>query len=71
VNLQFANQPMGNYNISLVNNSGQIVYSSTKNHAGGSATQIMELPSSVAKGAYQLEIIAPDNSRQIQKLLIK
>jgi hypothetical protein len=31
----------------------------------------MELPSSVAKGAYQLEIIAPDNSRQIQKLLIK
>jgi hypothetical protein len=71
VNLQFANQPIGNYTIRLVNNAGQILYSSIKNHAGGSAAQIMELPSSVAKGAYQLEIIAPDSSRQIQKLLIK
>ena len=71
VNLQFANKPGGNYTIRLVNNAGQILFSSIKNHAGGSATQIMELPTSVAKGAYQLEIIAPDNTRQIQKLLIK
>lgn len=71
VNLQFANQAAGNYTIRMLSIAGQIVYSNIKNHSGGSATQIMELPSSVAKGAYQLEIIAPDNSRQIQKLLIK
>ena len=49
VNLQFANKPGGNYTIRLVNSAGQILFSSIKNHAGGSATQIMELPTSVAK----------------------
>lgn len=71
INLQFGNQPSGRYSVKLISTTGQTVYSNIRNHAGGSATQILELPSTVSGGAYQLEIIAPDNSRQVQKLLIK
>ena len=70
VNLQFNNQPAGIYNIRLFNAAGELVYSNLESHAGGSATLSFKLASSLTKGIYQLEIIAPDKTRDIQKLIV-
>jgi len=71
MNLQFTNQVKGKYTLRLLNNSGQLVYSSQKVHNGGNELQSINLPSAIPTGSYQLEIIAHDNSRQIQKLVIQ
>jgi hypothetical protein len=54
--LQFVNQPKGKYAVQLINSLGQELYRSEFNHAGGSATQIIQLNNKVAKGIYQLQI---------------
>jgi hypothetical protein len=70
VNLQLMNQSAGSYNIRLVSVTGQLVFNSNVLHTGGSSTQEMNLPAGTARGTYQLEIIAPDKSKTIQKLFV-
>ena len=70
VNIQFNNQQSGRYSIRLVNNAGQEIYKNVLQHAGGSASQSINIPSAVTRGIYQLQVIAPDNSKQVQKLII-
>ena len=72
INLQFTDQVKGKYAVRLLNNSGQLIYSSQQLHNGGNDLQSIKMPSAIIPtGAYQLEIIAPNNSRQIQKLVIQ
>jgi len=71
MNLQFTSQPKGKYTMRLLSNNGQAVYSIQQTHSGGNDLQTVNLPASTPNGAYQLEIIAPDNSRQLQKLVIQ
>jgi hypothetical protein len=70
VNIQLNNQQAGRYSIRLVNNGGQELYKNVIQHTGGSASQSVNLPSSLIRGIYQLQIIAPDQTKQIQKLII-
>ncbi len=70
VNLQFNNQQAGKYGIRITNIGGQAVYNKEVTHNGGSASQSFALSSQIVTGVYQLEIIAPDNSRHIEKLVI-
>jgi hypothetical protein len=70
VNIQFNNQQAGRYSIRLVNNAGQEVYKNVLQHAGGSASQSINMPSAITRGIYQLQVIAPDNTTQVQKLII-
>ena len=69
-NVQFKNQPKGRYSINLLGNAGQIVYTMVVEHAGGTSTQLLNIPANVARGAYQLEVIAPNKTRQVQTLFI-
>ena len=55
-NLQLNNLAKGIYVISLTNNLGQQVYSSTVQHNGGSATQTVELRNKLPGGVYDLQI---------------
>ncbi len=71
INLQFVNQQTGKYNMIISSATGQIIYSNSKTHNGGSSVHQLQLPASVTPGTYQLEIVAPDNTRQVQKLLIR
>ena len=71
MNLQFTNQVKGKYSVRLLNNSGQLVYNSQQVHNGGNDIQSINLPSAIPTGSYQLEIVAPDNNRQIQKVVIQ
>ncbi len=70
VNLQFKNQVGGRYNIRLLSSAGQVVYTTIVEHAGGNSTQLINLPASIARGAYKIEIIAPDKAREVQNLFI-
>lgn len=66
------NQPLaGKYGIRLTNIAGQAVYNREVTHNGGSVSQSFVLPSALSSGIYQLEVIAPDNTRQVEKLIIQ
>jgi hypothetical protein len=67
VRLQFTNMPKGIYLVRIVNSKGQTVLSRQVNHAGGSNTETIVVN---PKGAYMIEVIKPDNSRQTNKLII-
>ena len=71
VNLQFTNQQAGKYGIQITNIAGQAVYNREVTHNGGSASQSFALPSLIVTGVYQLEVIAPDNTKHVEKLIIK
>jgi hypothetical protein len=70
VNIQFKNQMAGRYTLKLLSAAGEVLFTSVAEHAGGNSNQQFNLPSAVARGAYQLEIIAPDKTREVQKLFI-
>ncbi len=59
VNLQFKNQPEGKYNIRITSTNGKIVATKAILHTGGNATQIINLPTAMISGNYNIEIIAP------------
>lgn len=70
LNLQFTNQPAGDYRVQLLNTTGQAVFSKLLQHAGGSALQSIHLPAAIAAGVYQLQILSTTNSAQLQRLVI-
>ena len=70
VNIQLNNQQAGRYSIRLINHAGQELYKNVMEHTGGSASQSINLPSSVTRGVYQLQVIAPNQTRQTQKIII-
>jgi hypothetical protein len=70
MNIQFGNHPKGVYQLRLVNAMGQQVTSTSVSHPGGFGTHTISLPSSVARGTYQLEIIAPDKSSSLEKIFV-
>ena len=70
VNIQFKNQLQGRYALRLLALTGETVFTAVKEHTGGTSTQLVELPSTIARGAYQLEIISPDKVREVQTLFI-
>ena len=70
VNIQFKNQEEGRYTLRLMAASGETVFTTVAEHAGGNSTQVVTLPSAIARGAYQLEIISPDKKREVQNLFI-
>jgi hypothetical protein len=70
VNIHFANEQAGKYGIQITNIAGQAVYNKEVTHNGGSASQSFILPSSIVSGIYQLQVIAPDNTKHTEKLII-
>ena len=70
LNLQFNKQPTGKYSIVLTNTMGQIIYNKITTHSAGNASHGISLPTTLTAGIYQIEIIAPDKTKQVQKLVI-
>ncbi|MBL0357929.1 MAG: T9SS type A sorting domain-containing protein [Chitinophagaceae bacterium] len=70
MNLQFMNQAAGKYAVHIMSTAGQSVMLHTINHAGGNSNQLLELPATMARGTYQVEIIAPDKTRTVQQLFV-
>jgi hypothetical protein len=70
MNLQFGNREKGRYDLRLLNVPGQVVYSGYLEHPGGNSSQMVELPSVVPAGAYQLMISSPTNKKEIIKVFV-
>jgi len=70
MSLQFVNQAKGNYNVRLINSTGQIVFSRGVDHNGGSASQTIVLPSGIGSGIYQLEVTVPGERSRTQRIII-
>lgn len=71
VKLEFVGQQAGKYNIRLVNSLGQVMYRNFISYVGGSGYQQFTIPSQLAGGAYQLEIVTPGKTKSIQRLVIQ
>lgn len=70
VNLQFNTQQAGKYSVRIVSTEGKTLQVRTLTHAGGSSMQNINLPATMARGTYTVEIIAPDNSKSVQTLFV-
>ncbi len=70
MNLQFNNQAAGKYSVRIFNGNGQLILSKSVIHAGGSSTQLVNLPETIARGSYQVEIIAPDKTNTLRTLFV-
>ena len=70
VNLQFTNQRDAVCDIRLINTIAQVVKTLLTKHAGGSSFDNFTISSLVFTRAYELEIIVPDKTKRVQKLII-
>ncbi|HMO61510.1 MAG TPA: T9SS type A sorting domain-containing protein [Ferruginibacter sp.] len=71
VNIQLNNQPKGNYQLTLVNLKGQVMYSSSISNSSSNSTISLNIPVRLSSGIYQLEINTPDNRKEVQKLVVE
>jgi hypothetical protein len=70
MNIQFGNQPKGIYQLILLTEAGQEVISERVSHPGGDGTHTLSLPYGLARGMYQLEIVAPDKTTNTLKAVL-
>ena len=70
VNLELLNLLKGQYEVTLINTSGQIMYAKKVQHAGGSASQLIALPENLSIGVYSVEIKGT-NMKIYKKLMIE
>ncbi|MGG9972198.1 sugar-binding protein [Ferruginibacter sp. SUN002] len=68
--IQLNNEIKGRYGVRLLNTVGQELMKEMIQHNGGSGTQTFTVPALLSKGLYHLEIVRPNGSRQVEKLLV-
>ncbi|MEO6721573.1 MAG: T9SS type A sorting domain-containing protein [Ferruginibacter sp.] len=71
INLQFTNQLTGIYQVRLINNNGQMVYSNRLSINSSNISQSLNTNKELRSGIYQIEIIKPDNTIEIQKAIVQ
>ena len=69
INLHFINQPAGKYAIRLMNQLGQVIVSKQIERMNGSNTESIRWDYNLAHGIYQLEILNPDGSIKVIKVI--
>jgi len=63
--LRMNQQLQGPYSATLINSTGQKVFTQQWQHSGGFVTKIFELPGFIAAGIYQLEITNTEGKKQV------
>ncbi|MEO5892864.1 MAG: T9SS type A sorting domain-containing protein [Ferruginibacter sp.] len=71
VNLQFTNQSTGIYQVRLINNNGQVVYTGRLPVNSNNISQTIFTRKKLSGGIYQLEIKAPDNTINVQQAIVQ
>ncbi len=69
INLQLTNQPAGEYGIKLYNKLGQVILSKKVQRSEGNSTEKINWDFNLAHGMYHLEVLFPDGSKKIIKVL--
>jgi hypothetical protein len=71
MNIEFMNQPLGEYNVELSNKLGQVVYRSSLQVNGKTGVQQLHLGENVMPGNYQLKLISKTGEITIKEVIIK
>ena len=69
INLQLTNQPAGEYGIKLYNKLGQVILSKKVQRSEGNSTEKINWDFNLAHGMYHLEVLFPNGSKKIIKVL--
>jgi hypothetical protein len=69
-NLELLNLVKGQYELTLINTAGQIIYTKKVGHPGGTATHLISIPGHAMTGVYSAEIKG-DNMTVNKKLVIE
>ena len=70
INVQFIDQPVGLYEVKLINITGRVVYTEKISVSSNNMLQPLKT-TTLQKGMYQLEIKNADNSTQVQKIIVQ
>jgi hypothetical protein len=71
IKLQLSNKlPSGEYKLALISADGKIVATKNIVHAGGDNTYLIAPSAELTPGIYQLEVLLPNNTRQLLKVLV-
>ena len=70
VTVSISDLKTGQYTLRIINTSGQDVYKQMINSQGNTLTQLIELPSSIKPGVYNI-IMAGNNYRQSQPFIVQ
>ena len=72
MNVRLNNQQSGEYNLRLINSAGQVLYSSSLRHDGGSSNSTLILPKDIAPGVYTAQLISKGSKeKSIQQIMIE
>jgi hypothetical protein len=71
INLQFNNQSTGIYQLRLINNNGQVMYSGHLQISSSNMSQTIVTGKQLPYGIYQLEIKAPGNVVYLKKAFVQ
>ncbi|MGN6532339.1 MAG: T9SS type A sorting domain-containing protein [Ginsengibacter sp.] len=69
INLLFLKQTGGNYQLRLLNSSGQVIVSKEIKFSGGNDLQTLPLKKNMTHGIYYVEIKKPNGEKQRQKVI--
>ena len=70
IHLQMSNQPAGNYQLSVTNNNGQVIYSGTVQNNSNNSNYLINIKPAPVSGLYNLQIINPQNKISTQKIIV-
>ncbi|MEO5889018.1 MAG: T9SS type A sorting domain-containing protein [Ferruginibacter sp.] len=68
--LEFNNKPAGNYAVRIISNSGALVYENRIIYNGTAGYYTIQLPVTLTRGIYQVNIVEPDFSSTVLKMLL-
>jgi len=68
--LLFSEMIKGSYQLRMLNTMGQVVLTQVLSHNGGSASLSVPLAKTIGKGIYRLEIIKPDQKKEVRTVMV-
>jgi hypothetical protein len=71
IQLHLLNEPAGEYNVRLINLSGESVFSGLIKHNLNAETDKVNLPSAISNNIYQVDITKPDGSKIVTSCLVQ
>jgi hypothetical protein len=71
INIQFNNQPLGDYQAQLINDAGQVVYKNNISVTTNNVTEALPINHSLSKGIYELKLEGPAGNNSVQKISVQ
>ncbi len=70
MNVQFVNQPAGTYHVTLLNQSGSVIYQNNVDINNSNAVKMMQLNKGTAAGIYQLVVTNANAAKSVMQVIV-